>query len=244
MYIACRKLFKIPFYSFSLNFNVNFQVIIRRLRLLGRNGEEIKFWLGNPCACNAVKSVSSTHQIRRVTHNVISNHRQAFYLKANVLSSSRTKSSPSYSTSNPSFSPIVTASRNIQHISLSAKFCIFFMMFFNVTLLKQSIRNILVFNILVDLFLLLLVYLRFYSGTSDRLSFYFKLHKHFFKPSFDCFLICSIIKVTCNINTNNFGLHLKAFTLLTVYLLLFLANKFFVDVAYKYLISGKNLNKS
>ena len=244
MYIACRKLFKIPFYSFSLNFNVNFQVIIGRLRLLGRNGEEIKLWLGNPCACNAVKLVSSTHQSRRVTHNVISNHRQAFYLKTNVLSSCRTKSSPSYSTSNPSFSPIVIPSRNIQHISLSAKFCIFFMMLFNVTLLKQSIRNILVFNILMDLFLLLLVYLRFYSGMSDRLSFYFKLHKHFFKPSFDCFLICSIIKVTCNININNFGLHFKAFTLLTVYLLLFLTNKFFVDVAYKYLISGKNLNKS
>ena len=37
--------------------------------------------------CNAVKSVSSTHHIRRVTHNVISNHRWAFYPKTNVLSS-------------------------------------------------------------------------------------------------------------------------------------------------------------
>ena len=35
--------------------------------------------------CNAVKSVSSTHHIRRVTQNVISNHRQAFYLKTNVF---------------------------------------------------------------------------------------------------------------------------------------------------------------
>ena len=78
----------------------------------------------------------------------------------------------------------------------------------------------------------------------DRLSFYFKQHKHLFKPSFDCFLTCSIIKVTCNININNFGLHLKVFTLLTVYILLCLTNKLFVDVAYKYLISGKYLNKS
>ena len=79
---------------------------------------------------------------------------------------------------------------------------------------------------------------------SDRLSFYFKQHKLLFKPSFDCFLTCSIIKVTCNININNFGLHLKVFTLLTVYILLCLTNKLFVDVAYKYLISGKYLNKS
>ena len=78
---------------------------------------------------------------------------------------------------------------------------------------------------------------------SDRLSFYFKQHKQLLKPSFDCFLTCSIIKVTCNININNFGLHLKVFTLLTVYILLYLINKLFVDVAYKNLISGKYLNK-
>ena len=59
--------------------------------------------------CNAVKSVSLAHQVRRVfpvTH-VISNRRQAFYPKTNVLSFSRTKSAPSYSTSNPSVSPLV-----------------------------------------------------------------------------------------------------------------------------------------
>ena len=70
------------------------------------------------------------------------------------------------------------------------------MMVFSVTLLNQPIQNILVFDILMDLILLLLVYLQFYSSLSDRLSFYFKQHKHFFKPSFDCFLTCSIIKVT------------------------------------------------
>ena len=188
--------------------------------------------------------MSSANHIRRVTHNVISNHRQAFYPTTNVLSSSRTKSSPSYSTSNHSFSSLVISSRKLQHISFSAKFCIFFMMLFNVTLLNQSIKIILVFDILMDLILLLLVYLRFYFDMSDRMSFYFKWHKHLFKPSFDCFLTCSIIKVTCNININNFGLHLKVFTLLTVYILLCLTNKLFVDVAYKYLISGKYLNKS
>ena len=54
------------------------------------------------------------------------------------------------------------------------------MMFFNAALLKQSIQNILVFDILMDLILLLLFYLRLYSGMSDRLGFYFKQHKHLF----------------------------------------------------------------
>ena len=79
------------------------------------------------------------------------------------------------------------------------------MMLFNVTLLNQSIQNILVFDTLMDLIWLLLVYLRFYFTMSDRLSFYFKQHKHLLKPSFDCFLTCSIIKVTYNININNFS---------------------------------------
>ena len=45
--------------------------------------------------CNAVKSVISTHDIRRVIHDAISNHRQAFYPKTNILPSSKTKSFPS-----------------------------------------------------------------------------------------------------------------------------------------------------
>ena len=96
-------------------------------------------------------------------------------------------------------------------------------MLVNVTLLNQSIQVILVFDILMDLFLLLLVYLQFYSSMNDRLSFYFKQHKHLL---------------------NNFGLHLKVFMILTVYMVLCLANKCFVDTAYKRLISGKYLIKS
>ena len=116
-------------------------------------------------------------------------------------------------------------------------------MLFNVTLLNQSIQNISVFDILMDLILLLSVYLRFYCSMSDRLNFHFKQRKHLLKPSFDCFLTCSIIKVTANININSFGLHLKVFLLLTVYILLCLTNKIFVDAAYKHLISGKCLSK-
>ena len=112
------------------------------------------------------------------------------------------------------------------------------------TLLNQSIQNILVFDILVDLILLLLVYLRFYSSMSDRLNVYFKQHKHVLKPSFHCFLTCNIIKVTCNININNFGLHLKVITLLIVHIFLCITNYFFIDVVCKHLISGKDLNKS
>ena len=112
------------------------------------------------------------------------------------------------------------------------------------TLLNQSIQNILVFDILVDLILLLLVYLRFYSSMSDRLNIYFKQHKHLLKPSFDWFLTCNIIKVTCNININNFGLHLKVIMLLIVHIFLCLTNYFFIDLACQHLISGKHLNKS
>ena len=61
---------------------------------------------------------------------------------------------------------------------------------------------------------------------------------------FDYFLTCTIIKVTYNININNFGLHSKVFMLLSVFVLLCLTNKLFVDVAYKHLISAKYLNKS
>ena len=96
----------------------------------------------------------------------------------------------------------------------------------------------------MDLILLLLVYLRFYSSMSDRLNFYLKQYKHLLKPWFDCSWTHSIIKVTYNINVNNFGHHLKVFMILTVYILLCLTNKLFCDVAYKHLISGKYLNKS
>ena len=94
------------------------------------------------------------------------------------------------------------------------------MIVFNVIILNQSKQNILVFNILRDLTLLLLVHLQFYSSMSDRLNFYFKQHKYFLKPPFDCFVTCSILKVTYNIDINNFDFHLKDFTLLTVYILL------------------------
>ena len=74
--------------------------------------------IAKPKFCNAVKSVYLTHHFRKVTHDVIISHRKAFYTKTNVLSSSRTKSSPSYCTSNPRFSLIVISSRDLQHISL------------------------------------------------------------------------------------------------------------------------------
>ena len=66
---------------------------------------------------------------------------------------------------------------------------------------------------------------------SDRLKFYFKQHKRLLKSLFESFFTGSIIKVTCKINISNSGLHLKVFTLLTVYIFLCFTNKFFVDVA-------------
>ena len=126
------------------------------------------------------------------------------------------------------FSLLVILSRNLQHISLSVKFCIFFMMLFNVTSLNQSIQNVLVSDISMDLIFLLLVLLHYYSSMSGRLSFNFKQHKHLLKPLFDCFFTCSII---CNIKINYFSLHLRVFTLLSVYILLCLTNKIFDGVA-------------
>lgn len=57
--------------------------------------------------------------------------------------------------------------------------------------------------------------------------------KYLLKPSFDCFLTCSILKVISNINVSNFGLHFKGFTLPTIYiseitfLLMCLTNTYF-----------------
>ena len=72
---------------------------------------------------------------------------------------------------------------------------------------------------------------------SDRLNFYFKQHKYLLKPSFDCFLKCSIHKVTYSIDINNFGLQLNVFTLLTVYKLYVSQITLFADMGYKHLIS-------
>ena len=60
-------------------------------------------------------------------------------------------------------------------------------------------QNTLVFDILMDLILLVLVYLRFYSSMSDRLSFHLKQHRYHLKLRFNCFFVCSIIKAIYNI---------------------------------------------
>ena len=116
------------------------------------------------------------------------------------------------------------------------------MMLFNLILLSQLKQNSLLFDVLTNLILLLLVYLVSIislSSMTERLNFYLKQHTHLLKPLFDCLLSCSITKVTCNIIINNLGHHLKVFMLLTVYILLCVTNKFFVDVAYEHLISGE-----
>ena len=110
---------------------------------------------------------------------------------------------------------------------------------FNMILRNQPTQISLVFNILADLILLLLVYAQSYSSMSDRLNF--KQHEHLLKLSFNCFLVCSILEVTCNINIDNFGIYLKVFVLLAISVLLCLTNKRFIDMASAHLISGKYL---
>ena len=55
------------------------------------------------------------------------------------------------------------------------------------------LQNILVFNILKALLLLLLVYLEFYFSMSDRLNFYFTQYKHLLKPLLDCLRLFLLI---------------------------------------------------
>ena len=87
--------------------------------------------------CDAVKSASSKYRMHRVfpdTHYVIRNHRPAFYPEANVLSSSRANSSPSFSNLNPSFYMLLISSQSLRHISLLVKFCMFFTILLKVRL--------------------------------------------------------------------------------------------------------------
>ena len=62
--------------------------------------------------------------------------------------------------------------------------------------------------------------------------------------------VCNAVKSVCSTHyirrvfPVTHDVHLNVFTLLTVYILLFLTNKHFVDVVYKHVISGKYLSES
>ena len=115
--------------------------------------------------CNVVKTVSSTRNVRKVfpsTYNSISiptqvdcpeiNIAESHLPLANLLSSSETKSSTSYLTSNLNFSectfslPEISCSQIYHHVTSSVKFSLFFMILFIAIFLHQPLQNVLIFN--------------------------------------------------------------------------------------------------
>ena len=124
-------------------------------------------------ACNAVKYVSSSHNVRKVfssTHNSISIPRQVFCPEnnniatshlalANLLSPCETIYSQYILLTFDFYSKLfrspfsfskISRSRTYHHLSSSAKFYLFLMILFNAILLYQPAQNVLIFNILPD----------------------------------------------------------------------------------------------
>ena len=187
--------------------------------------------LVGPVTVYNVKSVNSPHHIRRVVpfvHCTTSIHRNFSYRKhENVISfplpSSNLRScvikshlSPLTSklilSPRPSFLP-GTSSPNVQHVSSSVKICLFLMTLFNVILPNQPTQHILVINILTDIILLFLVYLKFCSNRSGALIHYIKQYNNFLKLMFNCFITCIVLSTTCCIEMDNFSVTSKALIL-------------------------------
>ena len=118
------------------------------------------------------------------------------------------------------------------------------MTLFNAILLNQPIRYILVFNILTYIILFFLLYLKFCSNMSGTLIHYIKQHNHFLKLSFDSFITCNVFNTACCIDMDNFNDTSKAVILVTIYVVLCLQNKTFVDRVQKYFGSGSCYDKS
>ena len=185
--------------------------------------------LVGPVTVYNVKSVNSPHHIQRVfpsMHCTTSIHRKFSYQRhenvtsfplpsSNLLPSPVIKSHLSPLTSKlnlsprPSFLP-GTSSPSVQHVSSSVKICLFLMTLFNVILPNQPTQHILVINILTDIILLFLVYLKFCSNMSGALIHYIKQYNNFVKLMFNCFITCIVLSTTCCIEMDNFSATSKA----------------------------------
>ena len=78
------------------------------------------------------------------------------------------------------------------------------MSLFNAILLNQPTQYVVVFNILTDIILLFLVYLKFCSNMSSTLIHYIKQYNHFVKLSLGCFITCIVFNTTCSIDIKQF----------------------------------------
>ena len=112
----------------------------------------------------------------------------------------------------PSSPPGTSSPPHFQHMSSSIKNSLFLMTLLNAISLNQPIQYILVFNILMDIVLFFLAYLKFCSNMSGTLIHYMKQHNHFLKLLFDYF-ITSVFNITCCIDmdsisdTSSYNLH-------------------------------------
>ena len=219
--------------------------------------------LVGPVTVYNVKSVNSPHHIQRVfpsMHCTTSIHRKFSYQRhenvtsfplpsSNLLPSPVIKSHLSPLTSKlnlsprPSLPPGTSSPPNFQHVSSSIKICLFLMTLFNMILPNQPTQYILVINILVDIILLFLVYLKFSSNISGTLIHYIKQYNNFLKLSFDCFITCIVFNTTCYIEMDSFSATSKAVILVAIYIVLCLQNKTFPDKVLKHSGSGNCCGK-
>ena len=219
--------------------------------------------LVGPVTVYNVKSVNSPHHIQRVfpsMHCTTSIHRKFSYQRhenvtsfplpsSNLLPSPVIKSHLSPLTSKlnlsprPSLPPGTSSPPNFQHVSSSIKICLFLMTLFNTILPNQPTQYILVINILADIILLFLVYLKFSSNMNGTLIHYIKQYNNFLKLSFDCFITCIVFNTTCYIEMDSFSATSKAVILVAIYIVLCLQNKTFLDTVHKHFGSGNCCGK-
>ena len=107
--------------------------------------------------------------------------------------------------SRPSLPPEISSPPNFQHVPSSITIFLFLMTLFNTILPNQPTQYILVINILVDIILLYLVYLKFSSNISGTLTHYIKQYNNFLKLFFDCFITCIAFNATCCIEMDSFS---------------------------------------
>ena len=220
--------------------------------------------LVRPVTVYNVKSANSAHHIRRVfpsVHCTTSIHRHFSYRRlvnvtsfplpsSNLLPSPGIKSHLSPLTlklnlsPRPSFPPGTSSPPNFQHAFSSIKICLFLVTLFCAMLLNQPTQDILVFNILMDIILFFLVYLKFCSNMSGTLIHYIKQYNNFLELSFDCFITCNVFNITCCIDMDSFSATSKATILVAIYIVLCIQNKTFVDRVQKHFGSGNCCGKS
>ena len=73
---------------------------------------------------------------------------------------------------------------------------------------------------------------------SGTLIHYIKQHNHFLKLSFDYIITCNVYNITCCTDMDSFSDTSKAVIPVTIYIVLCLRNKTFVDKVQKYFGSG------